>query len=49
MQRLLNNLLAAAVIGLVLTSTSLVMAKVGGKGGGKSGAKSGHKSWVQSS
>jgi hypothetical protein len=47
MRRLLNNLLTVAVIGLVLTSTSLVMAKGGkggsGKGGGKSGAKSGGK------
>jgi hypothetical protein len=48
MQRLLNNLLTVAVIGVILTSTSLAMAKGGkgsGKGGGKSGAKSsGHKS-----
>jgi len=42
MQRLLNNLLAAAVIGLVSTSTSLVMAKGGGHGGGHSHS-GGHK------
>ena len=43
MQRLLNNLLAVTVIGLVLTSASLAMAKGGGGKGGKGGGhKSGH-------
>jgi hypothetical protein len=50
MQRLLKNLLTAAMIGLIATSASFAMAK-GGKGGGKGGKggksgghKSGHKS-----
>ena len=45
MQRILNNLVTVAVIGLVSTSASLVMAKGGGgHGGGHSGHSSGHKS-----
>jgi hypothetical protein len=44
MQRLLNNLLAAAVVGLVSSSASLVMAHGGGHGGGghHSGRSAGH-------
>lgn len=56
MQRILNNLLTVAMIGLLSTSASLAMAKGGGKGGGKSGGgkggsshKSGHKSGHKSS
>jgi hypothetical protein len=41
MQRLLNNLLTVAVIGLVSTSASLVMAHGGGGGGHSSGGHSG--------
>jgi len=46
MQRLLNNLLTVAVIGLVSTSASLVMAHGGGGGGHSSGGHSsaGHSS-----
>jgi len=51
MQRLLNNLLTVAVIGLVSTSASLVMAHGGGGGGGHSsgGHSSSHTSSSRSS
>ncbi len=42
MQRLLNNLLTVAVIGLVSTSASLVMAHGGGGGGGHSSGGGAH-------